>query len=74
MTQTFDIHLNQSIDITKAPYFGFDQDQNTLFIKLVPRLISRYDIRSVVEKLQGYKCLTMSDPVKKNSLKRFCWI
>ncbi len=48
MNQTFDIHLNQSLDITKHPYFGFDSDVNTLFIKSVPRLISRYDIRGVV--------------------------
>jgi RNA recognition motif-containing protein len=74
MNQTYDVHMNQSLDITKEPYFGFDQDVNTLFIKSVPRLISRYDIRSVVEKVEGYKYLTMSDPVKKNNLKRFCWI
>lgn len=48
MNQTFDVHLNQNIDITRYPYFGFDQDLNTLFIKSVPRSISRYDIRGVV--------------------------
>jgi len=40
----------------------------------VPRAISRYDIREIVEKLEGYKSLTMSDPVKKANLSRFCWI
>lgn len=74
MNQTFDVHLNQNLDITRYPYFGFDSDVNTVFIKSVPRLISRYDIRAVVEKLEGYKCLTMSDPVKRNGLKRYCWI
>lgn len=74
MNQTFDVHLNNNLDITRPPYFGFDQDVNTLFIKSVPRPISRYDIRSVVEKVEGYKYLTMSDPVKRNNLTRFCWI
>jgi hypothetical protein len=74
INQTFDIHMNPLIDITKEPYFGFDQDFCTLFIKAVPRPISRYDIRSVVEKLDGYKYLTMSDPVKKMNLTRYCWI
>jgi hypothetical protein len=48
MNQTYDVHLNPNFDITKEPYFGFDQDVNTLFIKSVPRSISRYDIRAVV--------------------------
>jgi len=43
--------MNPLIDITREPYFGFDQDLYTLFIKAVPRPISRYDIRMVVEKL-----------------------
>jgi hypothetical protein len=74
MNQTYDVHLNNNFDITKSPYFGFDQDVNTLFIKSVPRLISRYDIRGIVEKVEGYKYLTISDPVKRNNLARLCWI
>lgn len=66
--------MNPSIDVTKQPYFGYDQDISTLFIKSVPRTISRYDIRAVVEKLEGYRGLTMSDPVKKMNLTRYCWI
>ena len=74
LNETLDIHLSQYIDLTKSPYYGFDQDLNTLFIKAVPRAISRYDIRSVVQNIDGYLNLTMSDPVKKMNLTRFCWI
>lgn len=74
LSQAYDVHVSPQTEIHGEPYFGFDQNLNTLFIKTVPRSISRYDIRSVVEKLEGYKTLTMSDPVKKNNLSRYCWI
>jgi len=51
MNQTYDVHMNTNYNITAPPYYGFDQDLNTIFIKSVPRSISRYDIRGVVEKL-----------------------
>ena len=74
MHQTIDVHANNNTEISKEPYFGFDQDANTLFIKAVPRTVSRYDIRQVAESLKGYKDLTMSDPARKNNLTRYCWI
>lgn len=43
-SQTVDVSLNQSVDITKEPYFGFDPDARTLFAKNVPKSISRFDI------------------------------
>jgi hypothetical protein len=51
MNQTYDVHMNTNYNITASPFYGFDQDLNTIFIKSVPRSISRYDIRGVIEKL-----------------------
>ena len=65
---------NSERDITEEPFFGFDPDQNTLYIAVIPRSISRYDLVTFLEKLPGYRSITMSDPVKKMNLTRFCWI
>lgn len=68
------MHIANWIDITKAPYFGFDPDLHTLFIKCVPRTVSRADIFETVSLLEGYLGITISDPVKKFNLMRYCWI
>jgi len=62
------------VDITKAPYYGFDPDACTIFIRSLSKEISRYDIYSIVEKLDGFKYITMSDPLKKANFTRNCWI
>ena len=31
--QTIEVVIDSSVDITKAPFFGYDPDQNTLFLK-----------------------------------------
>jgi hypothetical protein len=56
------------------PYFGFDPDYNTLFIMKIPRTISRFDIYEIANKIEGFKNITVSEPVKKNALARYCWI
>lgn len=43
--QTIEVVLDNTVDITKAPYFGFDPDHATLFIKGISKEISRYDIK-----------------------------
>lgn len=73
-SQTIDIGLNQSLDITQEPFYGFDPDTKTLFAKNVPKSISRFDIYEVVRKLKGFKNITVSEPVKKNNFSRYCWV
>lgn len=53
-SQTIDINVSSSMNITGPPYYGFDPDKNTLFIKAIPRTISRFDIYEYVGKLEGY--------------------
>ena len=52
--QTIEINVSSSINITGSPFYGFDPDKNTLFIKAIPRTISRFDIYEYVGKLEGY--------------------
>lgn len=72
--QTIEIHINSGVDISKPPYYGFAPDSCTLFIRSLSREIARNDIRSIVEKLDGFRTLTMSDPLKKANFTRNCWI
>jgi hypothetical protein len=37
-------------------------------------VVARADIRTIVEKLDGFRTLTMSDPLKKVNFSRNCWI
>ena len=73
-SQTMEIHLNSSVDITAAPFFGLDPDQRTLFIRTLSKNISRYDVQDLVSKLDGYRSLAMSEPVRKNDFTRNCWV
>lgn len=69
-----DVSLNQTVDITKEPYFGFDPDARTLFAKNVPRNISRFDIYEIARQLKGFKNITVSEPMKKYDFTRNCWV
>ena len=62
------------MDIIKPPFYGFDTDANTLFIRGLSKEVSKYDIKSIVEKLEGFKTITMSDPLRKVNFTRNCWI
>jgi uncharacterized protein (UPF0261 family) len=42
--QTIDINISPKININGAPFFAFDPDANTMFIKAIPRTISKFDI------------------------------
>ena len=62
------------------PYFGFDPNFMTLFIKSVAKNISRWEIKQVyyyikvLEKLPGFKSLSLSEPLRSNEYLRFGWI
>ena len=57
-----EIELKQSFNIVGAPYFGFDPNQKTLFIRRIPKNISREEILEVVSKTQGFTYLSLSEP------------
>ena len=42
--QTYDINASSNLNLNGSPFYGFDPDSFTLFIKAIPRNISRFDI------------------------------
>ncbi len=49
--QTVDINVSSKININGSPFYAFDPDANTIFIKAIPRNISKFDIFQYVGKL-----------------------
>jgi hypothetical protein len=66
--------LKESVDITAAPFYGFDPYNMTLFIRQIPSAISRWDIEESVSKIPGYVSLSLSEPLKNNDFGRLGWI
>lgn len=54
-----EITLDDNVDIFGEPYFGFDPNCMTLFIKSVPKHISRWEIKDNLAKVPGF--LSLSD-------------
>lgn len=50
--------------ISGPPYFGFDPNSMTLFLKTIPVNISRWDLLNVVKTTPGFVSLSMSEPLK----------
>jgi hypothetical protein len=72
--QTIDINVSSKVNINGPPFYAFDPDVNTMFIKAIPRTISKFDIFEIVGKLDGFLSITLSEPVKKLHFSRYCWI
>lgn len=66
-----EILIDDNVDIMGEPYFGFDPNCMTLFIKSVPKNISRWDIKENLTKLPGFISLSLSEPLKTHDFLRF---
>jgi len=60
--------------ISGPPYFGFDPNLLTLFLKNIPVNISRWDILNLVKTSPGFVSLSMSEPLKSQGFSRFSWV
>eukprot|EP00829_Urostomides_striatus_P001515 TRINITY_DN11692_c0_g1_i1.p1 TRINITY_DN11692_c0_g1~~TRINITY_DN11692_c0_g1_i1.p1 ORF type:complete len:316 (+),score=78.96 TRINITY_DN11692_c0_g1_i1:61-1008(+) len=65
---------NNKFEITKAPFFGFDQNSLTLFLKALPVTISRWEVLNVVKSTPGFVSLSLSDPLKTQNFVRYAWV
>lgn len=65
--------LPDNLNITKAPLFGFDPNSLTLFIKAVPKNVSRQALLEIFEKLPGFASLSLSDPLRSHDFVRYGW-
>ena len=60
--------------VSGAPYYGFDPNSMTLFLKNIPVNISRWDLLNVVKTSAGFVSLSMSEPLKSQGFSRFAWV
>lgn len=67
------VNLPENMNITKAPLFGFDPNSLTLFIKAVPKNVSRKALLEIFEKLPGFASLSLSDPLRSHDFVRYGW-
>lgn len=61
-------------DISSAPLFGFDANKNTLYLKLIPIHISRWELLDAVRPTPGFLGLSMSEPLKTQEFVRYAWV
>jgi hypothetical protein len=62
------------VDYTKAPYFGFDPNSMTLFLKAIPVNISRSEVLNLVKSTPGFVSLSLSDPLKNQNFVLYAWV
>ena len=60
--------------ISGPPYYGFDPNSMTLFLKTIPVNISRWDLLAVIKTSPGFVSLSMSEPLKSQGFSRFAWV
>ena len=60
--------------VSGPPYYGFDPNSMTLFLKNIPVNISRWDLLSLVKTSAGFVSLSMSEPLKSQGFSRFAWV
>lgn len=68
------IELGEDFDVRASPYFGFDPNYCTLFIKKVPQTISRWDLLKFLTLVKGFLSLSLSDALKTKDYMRYGWI
>jgi hypothetical protein len=61
-------------NISGPPYFGFDPNALTLFLKTIPVHVSRWDLITAVKSSPGFVSLSMSEPLKSQDFCRFAWV
>ncbi len=66
--------LDNFVDVSNAPYFGFDPDKMTLFLHQLPRNVSRFQILDILKKLPGFISMSLSEPIKNQNYYRYCWV
>jgi hypothetical protein len=61
-------------NLAGPPYFGFDPNSLTLFLKTIPTNVSRWEILDVLKNCPGFLSLSLSEPLKSQNFARFAWV
>lgn len=65
---------SRSVDITKGPFFGFDSNSMTLYLKQIPKNVSRLELLDLVKESRGFVSLSLSDPLRTQDFERYAWV
>ena len=74
MLYSQDLTLKDDLDITASPYYGFDSNQQTLFIKNLPKNCPRKELEDAFKEMPGFTTISLSEPLKTQEFVRFGWI
>ena len=61
-------------NLSGPPYYGFDPNSLTLFLKTIPTNVSRWEILDILKNCPGFLSLSMSEPLKSQNFARFAWV
>ncbi len=64
------IKHTDTVLLSGAPYFAFDQNKNTLFIKQIPKNISRRELKDLFATIDGIQYFSLSEPNKQKDFSR----
>ncbi len=73
MRRTLIVRLKLSVEITQAPFFGFDANERTLYLKMIPSKISRNEVLEKFRYLEGFIGLSLSAPQRTHNFVRYAW-
>ena len=66
--------VTEDDNVSTAPLFGFDANKTTLYLKLIPTHISRWELLDAVRPTPGFLGLSMSEPLKTQEFIRYAWV
>lgn len=61
-------------EISKAPIFGYDANSMTLYLKSIPKNVSRWELLDLVKESRGFISLSLSDPLRTQDFERYAWV
>lgn len=67
-----EIKFNTPVD--EAPFYGFDANKHTLFLKQIPINVSRWDLLDTIKSTSGFIALSMSEPLRSQDFVRYAWV
>lgn len=74
MLYSSELSLETEFDVACPPYFGFDSNHQTLFIKNVPKNCAKHELEAAFKDMPGFTCVSMADPLRTQDFLRFAWI
>lgn len=62
-------------EVARAPIYGYDANSMTLYLKYIPKNVSRSQLLEVIRSnTEGFVSLSMSEPLKTQGFERYAWI